>query len=405
MAVGALLLVCLPMAMSCAQHTISLEVPNTIPSYCQEANNWCGAATGQMTLEGYPGAVEHPFTQTHIWNRIVVHRDDPGTNWATDPDGLRDTLMELGGDPGVNWNIFDDNSAQSLMYSVAYWMTRREFPTPVLVDTGGSVWGSFQHWVMVEGFVTDVDPTTNSSVNLQFIDIVDPWNPPCATNTAGGVRQTVSGATWFTTYWGAPGNYPASKWHGNYVAVIEPPVEKGVVEAKRQILKGDVISRSDAKEYAVRWFKQLGFEKKATYSVLRGTVPLDPMLVNQEKAGYYLVPFGYSEGLLSQGAVLVNAYSGDFEEIGAFQRPITYVSRDRAIRLALSFSSACCEGEDRGSVAEKRMRPQARLIFRPSAQTQSRFMPVWQIEIKDHTFYVTQQERVFEALTNSPPGD
>lgn len=399
-----LLLASIPMSGSLAQHAISLEVPNTIPTYCQEANNWCGAATGQMTLEGYPGGVEHPFTQTHVWNRIVAHRDDPGAAWATDPDGLRETLMELGGDPGVNWNIHSNSNAQSLMYSITYWMTRREYPTPVLVDPGGSPYGSFQHWVMVEGFTTDVDPTTNATVNLQFIDIVDPWNPPCATNTAGGVRQTVSGATWYTTYWGVPGNYPASKWHGNYVAVIEPPIKKGVVKAKRQVEEGKVISQSAAKEHALKWFKKLGFEKRATYAVLRGTVPLGPLLINQEKRGYYLVPFGYKEGQLSQGAVLVNAYTGEFEEIGVFQRPFTYLDRERAVRLALSYLDVCKE-KGLGCAKDRPLKVQAELIFQTSAQTQNRFMPIWQITFKERTVYVTQQERVYDTLTPMLPGD
>ncbi len=127
-----------------AQHNVYLQTPNTIPSYCQETNIWCGAATAQMILEGYPGGVEHPFTQTHIWNTIQGHLDDLGVNWATDPDGLRDTLMDLGGDPGVSWNIHTNSNAQSLMYSVVYWMTRRHFPTAALVF-------GWQHWVMIDG--------------------------------------------------------------------------------------------------------------------------------------------------------------------------------------------------------------------------------------------------------------
>jgi len=357
-----------------------------------------------MTLEGYPGAVDHPFTQTHIWNRIGVHQNDPGAVWATDPDGLRDTLMELGGGPGVSWSIFANTNAQSLMHSVTFWMNRRHFPTPVLVDPGGSSYGSFQHWVMVEGFITDVNPETNSTVDLQFIDIVDPWSPPCATNTAGGVRQTISGATWFTTYWGTPGNYPASKWHGNYVAVVEPPVREGLAKAKRQVQEGKLISPEEAVRFALKWYEELGFEKRPAYQGLRGTAPLEPLLVNQEKNGYYLVPFGYREGQLSQGALLVNAYSGEFEEIGVFQRPITYLDRDRAIGLGLCFS--CTGKEERlADAKERREMVNAELVFRTSAQTQSRFMPVWSVEIWDRTVYVTQQERVYVELMPMMPGD
>lgn len=373
-----------------AQHAVYLETPNTVPSYCQETNIWCGAATAQMILEGYPGGTEHPFTQAHIWNRIQAHKDDAPVNWATDPDGLRDTLMELGGDPGVNWEIYANSNAQSLMYYVTYWMTKRQFPTAVLVY-------GFQHWVMIDGFTTDVDPTTTATINLQRIEIVDPWNPPCPAATSGGVRSLMTGANWYSNYWYTPGNIAASKWNGNYIAVIEPPVKQGVAMAPMQVEEGRcTISEDAAKEYAMRWFKELRLEKRAPYAVLRQTNVLQPLLVNPKHKGYFLVPLGYSEGELSQGAVLVNAYDGSFQEVGVFQRPIKYLSMDEAIRIARNYLCAC---------KDKRRRIQAQLMFQPSEQTQSRFMPLWKVMVGRVTLYITQEGKVFEKLTPLPLGD
>jgi len=370
-----------------AQHGVYLQVPNSIPSYCQETNIWCGAAVVQMILEGYPGGVEHPFTQTHIWNRIVAHRDDPGVNWATDPDGLRDTLMELGGDPGVNWNIFPNPNAQSLIYSVTYWMTRRHYPTAVLVY-------GFQHWVMIDEFTTDLDPTTNSVVNLQWIQIVDPWNPPCPTSASGGVKSLMTGANWYTNYWYTPGNIAASKWNGNYIAVIEPPLEEGVANAPKQVVKGKVISEGAAKELAMKWFKEFRIDKRDPYTILRDSEPLQPLLVNPEHRGYYIVPFGIKEGEFVQGAVFVNAYNGDFQEVGVFQKPIKYLYKDQAVKIALNYLRT-----------DKREKVRAQLIFQPSEQTQSRFMPVWEIMVDEVIVYVTQEGKVFDKLTPLPLGD
>jgi hypothetical protein len=77
-----------------AQHEVYLETPNTVPSYCQENEIWCGAGTAQMILEGYPGGAEHPFPQTHIWSRIHwsrYHRQTgsrtPHGVWANDATG------------------------------------------------------------------------------------------------------------------------------------------------------------------------------------------------------------------------------------------------------------------------------------------------------------------------------
>lgn len=392
----ALLVVLVSECIASNTHEVYLETPNTVPSYCQEAINWCGAATAQMILEGYPGGVEHQFNQTYIWNRIVAHRDDPGANWATDPDGMKDTLMELGGDPGVNWDIKAKTNAQSVMYSIVYWMTRRQYPTAVLVDPGGSPYGSFQHWVVIDGFTTDVDPTTSNTVNLQLIEIVDPWNPPCPTATFGGLRSLVNGSTWYSTYWGVPGNYSASKWHGNYVAVVEPPVKEGLVRAAKQVENGKPISEGQAIEFALKWYRELNLEKRSAYAPLRGTVPLKPFLVNQEKKGFYLVPFGYKEGDLSQGAILVNAYNGDFQEAGVFLKPFKYMSKDRAVKLAVNYLCACREPQKRIA---------ARTIFKPSEYSQSRFLPIWEIKVDQLTVFVTQLEKVVTVLKPLLPGD
>ena len=230
-----------------AQHHVYLEVPNSIPCYCQESNIWCGAATSQMILEGYPGGIDHTYTQTHIWNVIQNHKDDTAVNWATDPDGLKEALMDLGSGSGVNWEIFPNSSAQNQMYSIAYWMSQRLYPTAVLV------WG-FQHWVTITGFTTDVDPRTNSSVNLQFIEYFDPWNNPCPTATSGGVKSWITGSAWYNMYYPESG-YSQSKWHNNCIAVIEPPFKEGLANAKQEVVKGKIISDSIALSSAYMWVR------------------------------------------------------------------------------------------------------------------------------------------------------
>jgi len=376
-----------------AQHSVYLQTPNTIPNYCQETGIWCGAAVGQMILEGYPG-IEHPFTQTRIWDSIQVHKDDPGVNWATDPDGLRETLMVLGGDPGVNWVIYDKPNAQSLMYTITYWMTRRNYPTAVLVY-------GFQHWIAIVGFETDVSPVGNSNVNLQFIEIDDPDNTPCPIATSGGIKSLMTGTTWYNNYWYTPGNIPASKWDGNYIALIEPPIEEGTAIAPKQIEKGELISDSIAKREALMWIKKLHLDERDPYTILQTIKPLKPLLVNETYKGYYIVPFGYEEGELSQAAVIVNAYNGDFQEVGVFKKPIKYLSKETAVKIALNYLCFC------------KAKNRAQLIFQPSEQTNSRFLPVWEITAKKRYFfftkeavvYITQEGLVSEKLIKLPLGD
>lgn len=128
-----------------------------------------------------------------------------------------------------------------------------------------------------------------------------------------------------------------------------------------------MISEDKAKSMAMSWFKKLGVDKRAHYTILRQSKALRPLLVNPKHKGYYLVPLGYEEGKLSQGAILVNAYNGDFLEVGVFQKPFKYLSEDRAVKIAVDYLCVC---------KYRREEIQVQLIFQPSEQTQSRFMPL-----------------------------
>lgn len=377
---------------SLGQYTTDLVVPNSIPCYCQETGISCGAATAQMILEGYPGGVNHVYTQTHIWNTIQTYLDDPGVNWATDPDGLAYTLMDLGPGANVHWVVFHKPDRNELLFSVAYWMAQREYPVATLVY-------GFQHWVAVTGITTDVSPLTNTTVNLQWIRIFNPASSPCPTASSGGVDSTMNSAKWFTNYWYAPGNIPASKWDGNYIAVIEPPIPSGRVEGEpNKVSTGEVISPAAAIDYAYQWLDMYNLTE--TYRAFAHITALEPLLVNSEQDGYYAVPFGYKEGDFSLGAILVNAYTGEFQEIGTFSQPRRLLQMDDAVRLALNYLRCDCEAE----VVD------ARLRFQPSMQTNTPFLPVWEVfiyhpELEARSLLVSMDGMVADRFILLPLGD
>jgi hypothetical protein len=375
---------------SWAEHTIYLRDSNTIPSYCQQDQDWCGAAVGQMILEGYPAA-EHPFDQPGIWQKIESNRDDSTVAWLTDPEGLQRTLMQLGGDSNVNWSVLNDTDASRLMHSIGYWMTKNQFPVAAMVDpTGASIYGSFQHWVVIEGFVTDLDPVTNQVIELKSVDIVNPA-PPCGTDiNRGGIRSTVDSATWYSFYWRVPGNYAGSKWDGNYVAVVEPPLTSGVSKAPKKALleQGSVISKNKALELAAKWLKTMSFDNK--YPVLKNVIVSNALLVNETFRGYYLVPLIDKSQKDNVGAIIINAYNGDFEEIGVFQKPIQFLDVKAAIQIALK---ECSCGEAK----------MARLVVHPLLRSQSRYIPIWKIIFKFRTVYVSQTGIVIQPPLG--PGD
>ena len=370
-----------------AQHKVDLTRLNTIPSYCKQQEEWCSAASVQMILEGYPNGVEHPLKQSDIWNKIQSHKQE---SWpGSDPDGVRGALMELGGDPGVNWVIFKDSSPESLMYSIAYWMTKRRYPTATL----GGKENSYEHWMVIRGFETDADPTTTSSVTLNKIYVTSPNK--CETGQTSGDDLEVQGEFWYTQAWGNPSGFPASKWNGYLVAVIEPPLKKGVARARRQPTEGRVIPPDDAARRAEKILRELMTDRTGRYQALRGTAPLPPLLVNRQAKGYYLVPLGLRGRVQSAGAIMLNAYNGEFAGVGVLAQPMQYISETQASTIALQFLGPAGKGQNVRS---------AELLFRFTKETHGWLRPAWVVRTDDFTVYVTQNGKAYRNLTPLGPG-
>jgi hypothetical protein len=348
-----------------------------------------------MTLEGYPSGVNYVHTQANIWNKIQAHYGDLGVplyKWSTDPDGMEGALEELDYPSTAGWRIVADTDPSQVLHTVTKWMTKYQYPTPVLVN-------GFKNWVLITGFQTDDDPTVNSTVNLDWIMIKNPQSG----GNVGCIKSQVQAQHWFnssaySTYWKTPGYLSGSKWNGTYVAVAEPP-EPGSVRPTGDPLpeSGDVISPGEAIDRAYEWLDT--YELYSTHRSFAHSTHLEPLLVDPNWHGYYIVPFGYEESDISQGAVLVNAYNGAFMEIGTFERPGRLLRREDAERLALNYLRCDCEAE----VLD------ARLTLEPSMLTSTPFLPVWEVSIvhpdlEESRLYVNMEGLVVERLFTLPLG-
>ncbi|NTW77788.1 MAG: hypothetical protein HGB33_08500, partial [Syntrophaceae bacterium] len=67
---------------SARAHSVML----TVPDYPEEATNWCGAASAQMIMEGYP-AGSCSLLQEDIWLSIQSYKTE--AMWDADPEGMR----------------------------------------------------------------------------------------------------------------------------------------------------------------------------------------------------------------------------------------------------------------------------------------------------------------------------
>ncbi len=378
-------------------HKISFAQFNrtlNVPLYGQDTSYYCGAASAQMMMMGYPNPADHRCNgQNHIYNRIQAHKQDNG--FYSDPEGLRDTVMELNPPPAPGrYIIFHNTDRDIVMHDILFWMAERNYPTATLINHGA-------HWVVITGFQTDNDPRTGSAT-LQTIDINDPapqdyppHDDPCTPvdeGNEGGTARHVTGTSWFSNDWKDPNSY-GTTWLNEYLAVVEPPKVLGKVTAEEEIFYGKVISPEEAEELALQHIRDRKLYEKKPYRFVRDTYPRRAFLVNEKYKGYYVVPFEFEKEELSPGAVLLNAYTGEFQEIGAFPRPLEYLSREEAIQIAIC------------SVRKKPTKPPvAELMFEISEQTRSRYRPIWKVSIPVEEItvirYVNQLGLTYLELTS-----
>jgi hypothetical protein len=223
-----------------AQYSVSLTVPLT----AQKNDHYCGPASAQMTMMSYPTASSRKcFQQDYIYSIIQKMKQD--MDFYSDPDGVKDAIRSLNPPAGEDdFRISSGTDRTAVMHDILYSMSARKYPSVVLVNGG-------DHWVVVTGFKTDVDPRTGSSV-LQELEINDPWPPaaskhdPCTSGeSGGGVVRIVTGSSWYGNDWATPNRWGA-KWLNKYVAVIGSAQAQGTVIAREEVNKVEVISALEA---------------------------------------------------------------------------------------------------------------------------------------------------------------
>jgi hypothetical protein len=388
------------------------DVSGNVPLYGQEMCIWCGAASAQMSRNGYPNPPDRLFyTQLDLWNSIQANNstDPADAGWATDPHGLRACLQAAANPAGVHWAEFANASRDGLLFSTLYWMNRLEFPAPTLVNQGG-------HWVVIVGWTTDVEPVSGSSPVLQSIHYHDPEPHNVGSDTM------MTAAQWYGGPWNGAVMYGGT-WLNKYVAIVEPPLAKEQARVKQVRRTGNrLLTPAQAVAAARRWIEEHRLGEMPKYGLLarKGVEVLTPLLVREEppirpvgqharsrtKARtakvphYYIVPFGVrgerSEGgsPLARVCVLVNGYTGAFEEVTSFGQPLKHLTEQEALNVvAAALRVARLRGAD------------ATLMFQPGDITHVRTYPFWRVQVGQRILYVDQLGKLYGKLLPAIPGD
>jgi hypothetical protein len=390
----------------------SIDLKANVTRYAQQNCKWCGAAAVEMVRNGYPSPADRLFyPQSDLWAKIQVNNSslpaDISAHWDTDPQGLKGCLRSLANPSGVDWLELADADGGAVLLSAIYAMKVTQYPVPVLIDNGG-------HWVVIVGYETDIEPVSGGDPTLLSICYYDPW-PPCV-----GAVTTSEGYQWFAYPWKYSILYRGS-WYNQYVAVIEQPSRDGTFKG---VVKGTVsvnavkqtgrklLSRAEAVAKVQRWIKELKLDGRPECSVLaRSDVDnLEPAIVREEMPDgraknvgyYYIVPYGLKTEFSDRGSrlarvcVLVNAYTGKFEEVTAFGAPVRYLTADEALAVV----GAAIQVDSRNlSDAE------ITLMFQPSGITHSRAFPFWRVAVAGRVLYVDQFGQLHGRLLPGMPGN
>jgi hypothetical protein len=384
---------------------MAYDVQLTVPLYGQENNIYAGPASAQMVMNSYPPpGTPMYFAQSVIWTSIQSHNSgEPG--WATDPQGMQGALLELNPPPVGTWSIKSYDVKEDLTFQVLFWMNYNNYAVPTLVNSG-------YHWVVVVGYVTDIEPIYGSDPELIEITINNPWP------IGSGQVETMEDDIWYSTYWANPVDNPGT-WYQKYVAVIEPPDAAGTVSFTPVDRRGiDEISSEAALQYAETWINQLNLaakdpsyadlnnEDKANYAPLLVREGLSFGISDRNVPYYYIIPYYVRTNAEDISAfdnevvdgvkvcVIVNAFTGRYEEVASFRSPIKYIYKAEALEIAaeaLGVETRALDGT---------------LVYEACALSQSRMCPFWEIMYKEkETFvYVDQLGKVYNTPYDSTYG-
>ena len=265
------------------------------------------------------------------------------------------------------------------MHSVAYWMTVNNYPAAVLLNTDphNSYTAHAEHWVAVRGIVTRHNPTTTWADTLEFV-----WfNDPAVPLGDPSMERYISGSTWFSEF--QPVSKAASSYNGKYVAIIEPPKVSGKLWAVKAILRGRIIGSKKALEYASRWIKEYKLYTMKPYRFLRDAKPLKPMLVNKDYGGYYIIPYASRKSKdFARGAIIINAYNGNFQEVGAFNKNVRYLSKENALGLAKKHTKI-----------RKPEKIEAELVYSIKERAVDKYYPEWRVTVDKKVMRLDQKGR------------
>jgi len=176
-------------------------------------------------------------------------------------------------------------------------------------------------------------------------------------------------------------------------------------------MPNSILTPDEAIKAAERAIQENDMREWPQCAILRnpGITPQPPMLTREssDEDGVpdtysFIVPYGLKgerspEGVpITRLCILIDAASGEFEEVATFGKPVTYLQREAAISIV---ESALRATEDQLHVTE------ASLTFQSSEITHLRVYPFWRVVVNGRVVrYVDQEGRLYNEIRRGRSG-
>lgn len=345
--------------------------------------HYTGPAAVKMILESplinsAPGYVVK--TQDELWAFINTHNDPawtaiyPGNH--TDPIGIRECLKEYDTRPGFTYVIYDTSLySAEISQKIVFTLDHYSVPPAVPIDGG-------LNWVAVLGVQTDVDPSSGP-YTIDYFIINDPRDPILGNNRY--ISYTAwenSGPASVFLHIATPNPYPDNL---KKMAICDPkPLEPLRLKApKLERKRTSILSPEEAKNAALKAITKYRLLAKPEFKMaqewLKGSKPI---LVRRNagsiKSDYYIVPLVDKRSIASKmifGAILIDAYSGDFLEASCPKKPISYPYLDTQNQARTIFIKRIQEQE---GVLEKDIQAEIPTLIWEPGMSVNPYFPVWE---------------------------
>ena len=396
----------------------------TVAYHQQDTDYYCGAACAQMVLDSIGTGIldqDDLYADNHSHGTL-----EPG--WYTAPDGLQWTLNDRRPAGFGGWFALYALGSEDAISRKLVWTIHHYHVAPVPLVFG------WAHWITVRGFDASAAPTNSAdtSYSITAFDVNNPWPPTpsfytpalapppphgaadgCGTGGNHGIaNEHITYATWQADYMTG---VPSGHWSGQFVAVCDPdppPAQFGVRRPAEKRRRGDVLlTRKAAVESANAGMEQYGLLKRKEWSsILKGTTPGEPMLVqrlDRLDSFYYIVPFETRQKAVA-AAASVDARFGNYRQAvalpeggaGIIKTPSTEAVRELVMDRRLQLE----EPLGRIKIRKEAFCLYPTLVWKPCRESLSPFYPFYMFTIGFHRIYVRIDGQVFTALHDNVRG-